>query len=69
MVCDNSDDLNGEAVTFYFMVVEGGKSIGSASWNPTSVGGTGFDMIGPEPPGNITIGRRREPAHHRGSRT
>ncbi|HKO89666.1 MAG TPA: hypothetical protein VJU61_00845, partial [Polyangiaceae bacterium] len=55
-VCDGSDDLNGEAVTFYFMLVEGGKATGSQSWNPTSVGGTGYDMVGPEPPGNITIG-------------
>jgi len=55
-VCDNSDDENGDPVTFYFMLVDGGKSIGSVAWNPTSVGGSGFDMVGPAPPGNITIG-------------
>lgn len=55
-VCDESDDRSGEQLTFYFMVVDGGQVVGSATWNASDTGGTGFDTLGPEPPTSIDVG-------------
>lgn len=54
-VCDDSDEPSGEALTFYFLLVESGKAKFSDSWT----GGaqkTGFDVLGPAPPGGIRVG-------------
>lgn len=50
------DDTNGQAVTFYFMLIDGGLSAASTTWDPDASGGTGFDLLGPDPPGGISVG-------------
>ncbi len=54
-VCDDSTDANGEAISWYFMVVEGGQASEYIAWNGNP-GGTGFDVVGPRPPGRISVG-------------
>jgi hypothetical protein len=54
-VCDDSTDANGEAISWYFMVVEGGQASEYIVWNGNP-GGTGFDVVGPRPPGTIKVG-------------
>jgi hypothetical protein len=54
-VCEGSTDPEGEKVTFYFLLVEGGKSVASDSWD-NGEEGTGYDLVGPTAPGNITVG-------------
>jgi len=54
-VCDNSTDPSGEAFTFYVMLVDGGQADEYIAWDGGS-GGTGFDVVGPDPPGGIDIG-------------
>jgi hypothetical protein len=56
LVCDDSTDPSGEAVTFYFMIEEGGQADEYFAWDASGNGGTGFDMVGPAPPGNIGVG-------------
>jgi hypothetical protein len=57
MVCDGSTDTEGDAIKFYFFLQEGGQAAGTpATWDPASLGGTGFDLVGPAPPESITIG-------------
>jgi hypothetical protein len=55
-VCDDSTDPSGESVTFYFLVEEGGQADEYFSWDASDNGGTGFDTLGPDPPGNISVG-------------
>jgi hypothetical protein len=55
-VCDDSTDPSGEAVTFYFLVEEGGQADEFFAWDASDNGGTGFDTLGPDPPGNISVG-------------
>ncbi|HWO09750.1 MAG TPA: hypothetical protein VNN80_09735 [Polyangiaceae bacterium] len=54
-VCDNSTDPSGEAITFYFMLVDGGQADEYFAWDGGSAG-TGFDVVGPAPPGSISVG-------------
>jgi hypothetical protein len=54
-VCDDSTDVNGEAISWYFMIVEGGQASEYIAWNGNP-GGTGFDVVGPRPPGSIRVG-------------
>jgi hypothetical protein len=54
-VCDDSTELNGEAISWYFMVVKGGLGDEYFSWSG-SPGGTGIDVLGPSPPGRINVG-------------
>jgi hypothetical protein len=54
-VCEGSTDPEGEKVTFYFLLVEGGKSVASTTWTNGDEG-TGYDLVGPTPPGNISVG-------------
>jgi hypothetical protein len=56
-VCDQSTDSDGVQLKLYFFLQDGGQVVGSeVPWDPTSLGGVGYDMIGPEPPASITIG-------------
>jgi hypothetical protein len=54
-VCDDSTDPTGEELTLYFMVVDGGRGDEYFAWNG-GTGGIGFDVVGPEPPGSISVG-------------
>jgi len=54
-VCDVSTDPTGEELTLYFMVVDGGQADESFAWDG-GTGGIGFDMVGPSPPGRISVG-------------
>jgi hypothetical protein len=54
-VCDDSTDPSGEAVTFYFMLVDGGQGDEYFAWDG-GTGGVGFDVVGPDPPGSISVG-------------
>jgi hypothetical protein len=54
-VCDDSTDPSGEAITFYFMIEKGGQGDEYFAWDG-GTGGTGFDVVGPEPPGSISVG-------------
>jgi hypothetical protein len=54
-VCDDSTDATGEELTLYFMVVNSGQGDEYFAWDG-SPGGVGFDVVGPEPPGSISVG-------------
>jgi hypothetical protein len=54
-ICDNSTEVNGEAVSWYFMVVRGGQASEYIAWNGEP-GGTGIDVVGPAPPRSISVG-------------
>jgi hypothetical protein len=54
-VCDDSIDPTGEELTLYFMVVNSGQGGESFAWDG-GTGGIGFDMVGPSPPGRISVG-------------
>jgi hypothetical protein len=54
-VCDDSTDATGEELTLYFMVVNSGQGDEYFAWDG-SPGGVGFDVVGPEPPGRISVG-------------
>ena len=54
-VCDDSTDPSGEAITFYFMLVDSGQADEYFAWDG-GTGGTGFDVVGPDPPGSIDVG-------------
>lgn len=54
-VCDNSTDPSGEALTFYIMLVDSGQADEYIAWDG-GTGGTGFDVVGPDPPGSINVG-------------
>lgn len=54
-VCDESTDPSGEQVTFYLMIVDQGGATDSVTWTG-GVEGTGFDTLGPLPPGSISVG-------------
>jgi len=54
-ICDNSNEVNGEAISWYFMVVRGGQASEYIAWNGEP-GGTGIDVVGPAPPGRISVG-------------
>jgi len=54
-VCEGSTDTDGTQVTFYFLIEDGGKSVSSVTWTG-STQGTGFDLVGPDPPTGISIG-------------
>lgn len=55
-VCEESSDPSGEQFTFYFIAVDGGRSIGTPDTWAGGPEGTGFDLVGPEPPGTIGVG-------------
>jgi hypothetical protein len=56
-VCEQSMDKSGVQLALYFFLQNGGQVIGTAQkWDPTDLGGVGYDMIGPAPPGSITTG-------------
>ena len=56
-VCEQSTDSDGLSVKLYFFISDGGTIVGTEKiWDPTNLGGLGFDLVGPEPPGNITLG-------------
>jgi hypothetical protein len=54
-VCDESTDPGGEQFTFYILQEEGGRAGASVTWDGGPEG-TGFDLVGPEPPGAISVG-------------
>jgi hypothetical protein len=54
-VCDDSNDPSGEALSLYFMVVESGQGDEYFAWDG-GTGGFGFDVVGPTPPGSISVG-------------
>jgi MYXO-CTERM domain-containing protein len=54
-VCDVSTDPSGEQLSFFLMIVDGGEAVGSVTWDGGREG-TGFDTLGPEPPGSISVG-------------
>jgi hypothetical protein len=54
-VCDESRNPSGEKFTLYFILQEGGRSVGSMSWDAPPEG-LGFDMVGPSPPRTISVG-------------
>jgi hypothetical protein len=54
-VCDDSTDPTGEELSLYFMVVNSGQGDEYFAWDG-SPGGIGFDVVGPEPPGSISVG-------------
>ena len=56
-VCEQSSDSDGLSVKLYFFISDGGQLVGQEkTWDPQNLGGVGFDLVGPEPPGNITLG-------------
>jgi hypothetical protein len=56
-VCDTSTDSDGVQLKLYFFLQDGGQVVGSEQpWDPTNLGGVGYDMIGPAPPDSITTG-------------
>lgn len=54
-VCDQSTDPGGEPLTFYLMLVQGGQAESWITWTGDAEG-TGFDTLGPAPPGAIDVG-------------
>jgi hypothetical protein len=54
-VCDDSTDPSGETLTLYFMVVDSGQGKEYFAWDGGD-GGVGFDVVGPTPPGRISVG-------------
>lgn len=54
-ICDNSNEVNGEAISWYFMVVRGGQASEYIAWSGEP-GGTGIDVVGPAPPETISVG-------------
>jgi hypothetical protein len=54
-VCDDNTDPSGEALTLYFMVVDSGRGDEYFAWDG-GTGGFGFDVVGPSPPGRISVG-------------
>jgi len=56
-VCEQSSDSDGLAVKLYFFISDGGMLVGAQQvWDPTNLGGVGFDLVGPEPPGTVKVG-------------
>jgi hypothetical protein len=57
-ICDQSTDSDGTKLQLYFFLQDGGQVVSGSeqTWDPTNLGGVGFDMIGPEPPESITTG-------------
>jgi MYXO-CTERM domain-containing protein len=57
-VCDGSTDNEGDSIKFYFFLQDGGQAVAgtTVTWDPAALGGTGFDLVGPDPPESITIG-------------
>ncbi|MEO8183015.1 MAG: hypothetical protein ABI895_29635, partial [Deltaproteobacteria bacterium] len=54
-VCEGSTDADGTQVTFYFLIEDGGKATSSVTWTGAPQG-TGFDLVGPNPPTGISVG-------------
>jgi hypothetical protein len=54
-VCDDSTEVNGEAISWYFMVVKGGQATEYFTWSGEP-NGTGIDVVGPDPPDRISVG-------------
>jgi hypothetical protein len=55
-VCDSlQGEVKGEQVSFYIMQVSGGKAVASVVWKG-GTDGTGFDLVGPSPPGSVKLG-------------
>jgi hypothetical protein len=54
-ICEGESDPDGEKLTFYFILEQGGKADASTSWTNGS-DGTGFDLVGPAPPREINVG-------------
>ena len=55
-VCEGSIDPDGQSVTFYFFFQDGGKALpGGTTWDAKALGGTGFDLVGPSPPGSVSV--------------
>lgn len=56
-VCGQSLDKSGVQLALYFFLQNGGQVVGTEQkWDPTNLGGVGYDMIGPAPPGSISTG-------------
>jgi hypothetical protein len=56
-VCNQSMDASGVQLSLYFFLQNGGQVVGTAqTWDPTNLGGVGYDMIGPAPPRSIHTG-------------
>lgn len=57
-VCRNSTAVNGEPLTYYFMLVNSGTPQASTTWGGGGTNGidTGFDVVGPSPPQRISVG-------------
>lgn len=56
-VCEGSTDSDGVQVILYFFLQDGGQVVGTEQkWDPTNLGGVGYDLLGPEPPGGVEIG-------------
>jgi hypothetical protein len=55
-VCEINTDPNGVGVTFFFMTVSGGQVYDSVTWNASSYGGTGWDLVGPLAPTSLSVG-------------
>jgi MYXO-CTERM domain-containing protein len=56
-VCNQSEEADGESFTYYFMQVSGGQVEASVTWEGSDDReGTGFDMVGPLPPDEVSLG-------------
>ena len=54
-VCEGSTDSDGNKVTFYFLIEDSGKAVGTGTTWTGGTQGTGFDLVGPPPPSSISI--------------
>jgi hypothetical protein len=55
-VCNGSTDADGNQLDLYFLIEDGGKAKGPGlKWSGASQG-TGFDLVGPEPPTSVRVG-------------
>ncbi len=57
-ICGKSTDSDGVKLTLYFFLQDGGQVVTGSqqTWDPTNLGGVGYDMIGPAPPESINTG-------------
>jgi hypothetical protein len=55
-VCTNSTDEDGQQLTFFFFIEDGGKAVtGSVQRWTGGAQGTGFDLVGPNPPSDLSV--------------
>lgn len=55
-VCETSTDEDGQQLTFFFFIEDGGRAVsGSVQRWTGGAQGTGFDLVGPNPPAGIDV--------------